>query len=265
MRAAPSTRSVTRLARLAFAMVASVFLHAVASAPVFANAGLGVQVIVPPTVSVGQVNLPANIDIQNTSTPDTLTVTLNTISLVPSCGAYSFITCTGLDPNVFSGNTPAIGRAGTACAGVVFTTAPSGLPDGSITFTPASTIVLGTPGSATDKCIIDFTFNVLKMPTIDASVAPGIQTLPSALVSGTASDTSTAVGFGTAFFVTVNPATPAIFDHRHVRPGHDRRSDQRHGHPDRRRQPDRHDHLPPLRARPTRPAPRRRSSPTPRR
>ncbi|MEO8486700.1 MAG: hypothetical protein ABI585_10220, partial [Betaproteobacteria bacterium] len=192
------------------ALVAGALLFVAGTAPAFANAGVGLQVVFPPTVTVGQTNVAANIDIQNTSTPDTLTITLNTITLVPSCGAYSIITCTQLDPGVLFIDNPATGRAGTACAGVSFTTAPTGQPDGSYSFTPATTILLGTPGSATDKCIIDFTFDVLKAPTQDASVNPGVQTLPSALVTGTASDTSLAAGFGTAFFVTINKASPTI-------------------------------------------------------
>ncbi|MEO8486701.1 MAG: IPTL-CTERM sorting domain-containing protein [Betaproteobacteria bacterium] len=205
------SRPLTAFARFARFLAAGAFLSAVGTAPAFANAGMGVQVIFPPSVSVGQTGLTGTIDIQNTSTPDTLKITLNSITLIPSCGAYSVITCTAVDPGVLLINTPAVGRALTACAGVSFTTAPTGQLDGSYSFTPVGTVVLDTPGSANDRCVIDFTFNVLKSPTVDASPGiPGVQTLPGAVVTGTANDTSQAVGFGTAFFVTVDKANPAI-------------------------------------------------------
>jgi len=208
MLAVPPTRSVSRLVRLAFAIVASTVIHALASAPVHADAGLGVQVVFSTPVSVGQSNVAGLIDIQNTSTPNTLTITLDSISLLPSCGGYTVITCTTPDPNVFSINSPATGRAGTSCAGVPFTTTlvPA---DGSYTFTPAVPIGLGTPGSGTDTCIIDFTFNVLKTPNVDASGAAGIQTRPSALALGTASNSTQGFGWGNTF-VTVNRDDPGI-------------------------------------------------------
>jgi hypothetical protein len=192
------------------ALLAGAALFVAGTAPAFANAGMGIQVVFPPSVTVGQTNVAANIDIQNTSTPDTLTIQLDTYKLVPACGGYSIITCSLVDPGVFAIDSPALGRAGTACAGVSFLTALTGDPDGSYSFTPLTPVTLGTPGSATDKCIIDFTFDVLKAPTQDASGAAGLQTLPSALVTGTASDTSIAAGFGTAFFVTVSRASPTI-------------------------------------------------------
>ena len=206
-----TSRALEAGVRFARFLVASALLFAAGTAPALANAGMGLQVIFPPIVTVGQSGLAGNIDIQNTSTPDTLTVTLDTITLIPSCGGYSVVTCTMPDPGVLAINTPASGRAGSACAGVTFTTAPTGNPDGSYSFTPNVPVTLGVPGGPLDKCIIDFTFSVLKAPTIDANASvPGTQTLPGALVTGTASDTSLAAGFGTAFFVTVNKASPGI-------------------------------------------------------
>ena len=205
----PGTRGHTCAARASSSRARSLF--AAGTAPALANAGIGVQVIFPPIVTVGQTGLAGNIDIQNTSTPDTLTVRLDTITLTPSCGGWSVVTCTMPDPGVLAINTPALGRAGSACAGVTFTTAPTGSADGSYSFTPSVPVILGVPGGPLDKCIIDFTFGVLKSPTVDSNPSvPGTQTLPGALVTGTASDTSLAAGFGTAFFVTVNKASPGI-------------------------------------------------------
>jgi hypothetical protein len=205
------SRPLTALARFARSLAAGAFLFAIGATPAFANAGMGVQVIFPPSVTVGQTNLAGSIDVQNTSTPDTLTITLDTITLIPACGAYSIITCTQLDPGVLSINPVATGRALTACAGTTFNVAPTGQPDGSYSFTPVAPVTLDTPGTVNDRCVIDFTFNVLKAPTKDASNGTGgLQTLPGAIVTGTANDTSLAVGFGTAFFVTVSKGTPTI-------------------------------------------------------
>src|SRR5665213_2298500 len=83
---------------------------------------------------------------------------------------------------------------------------------------PGTPISLGVPGAPNrgDECVIDFTFDVLKAPDTDGAtdpLHPGLQTLPSGIVNGTASDFSTAQGFGTTFITVLQPvgiATTAV-------------------------------------------------------
>ncbi|NDP42707.1 MAG: hypothetical protein GZ089_08330, partial [Aromatoleum sp.] len=179
-----------------------------------ANAAIGLAANFPPTATVGQTAVPADLYFQNNSTnPSTLTITVTTISLLPSCSSYSFLACTGIDTGVFAISPTGTGRAGSACAAVAFTIAPSGAADGHYDITWPGTITLAAFGTAgLDECFIDFTIDVLKAPATDALPDvghPGVQTLPSGIVQGTASDTSFALGFGTTF-ITVQPVQPTI-------------------------------------------------------
>src|SRR5207253_1866880 len=74
---------------------------------------------------------------------------------------------------------------GPAQAGVTFTVSA---PDaaGIVTFSPLGSVVLGPPGGApgTDRCMINFTFSVLKVPALDVDVAAGVQTFVNARVVG---------------------------------------------------------------------------------
>ena len=206
---------VSKASRVLVAFLAGIAIYATQSAPVFANAAVGMASKFPLSTTVGATNVAAFLDFQNTSTPATLTITVNSISLTPSCAAYTGLSCTTPDNGVFAVSSTGTGRTGTACAGVSFTFTPhSGSTEGQLDVTPMTTIALGAPGSPNmgDECIIDFTFDVLKAPAIDAltdGTHPGLQTLPSGIVQGTASDSSSALGFGTTF-ITVNPALPAI-------------------------------------------------------
>ncbi|MEO6929389.1 MAG: hypothetical protein ABI190_09500, partial [Casimicrobiaceae bacterium] len=210
-----SLSSVSMASRVLLAFLAGIAIYAAQSAPVFANAAVGMASKFPLSTTVGATNVAAFLDFTNTSTPSTLTITVNTVSLTPSCALYSGLTCTTPDNGVFAVSPTGTGRTGTACAGVPFTFTPhAGSTDGQLDVTPMTPIVLGVPGSPNqgDECIIDFTFDVLKAPAIDALTDvthPGLQTLPSGLVTGTASDFSSALGFGTTF-ITVDQALPAI-------------------------------------------------------
>ncbi len=181
-----------------------------------ALAGIGGSAVPDYTspITVGQTGVVANLTITNASTNSnsTSTVAVTDISTTPSCGSSSSNPCTGanIDTGVFTVHN-GIGRAGTACAGVAFT---AGAPDssGKVIFTPGSSIVLGpsNPGGPAAQCIIDFTVDVLKLPTIDSSIAPGIQTTQ--LGFSTFQDQTT-LGFGTgsgSSEVTVNKVSPSI-------------------------------------------------------
>ncbi|MEP7183299.1 MAG: hypothetical protein ABI886_14030, partial [Betaproteobacteria bacterium] len=207
------SRSVTTLARWALSTATAAALLAVGTGTAFANAGIGLAANFPSSTTVGATGVAANIDFQNVSTPITLTVTVNSLTLTPSCAGYTALNCTSPDNGVFQISPTGTGRTGTACAGVIFTFTPKpAATDGTLNVTPASTITLGVPGGGNDECIIDFTFDVLKAPATDALPDvghPGVQTLPSGVVQGTASDSSLALGFGTTF-ITIQAAQPAI-------------------------------------------------------
>ena len=208
-------RHLPTFARRLIGVIGGLALAAM-STHVFADAALGTGVNYNngTAVSAGQTGVPAVIDIENTSTPDTITVQLNTIQHLPSCGAYSVITCSSADPGVFVVNPlSGTGRTGTACAGVAFTFTSTGDGLGTYNVTWSGTITLAGPNGATndlDKCLIDFTVDVVGAPDVDASgVTPGLQTRPSATTTGTGSNLTEAVGFGTTL-VTVNKASPGI-------------------------------------------------------
>src|SRR5262249_62047303 len=71
-----------------------------------------------------------------------------------------------------------------ACTGLTFTVAVVDVTTGEVQFTPNMTVNLGQPGSATDTCIIDFTVDVLALPTVDAAPDTGLQTAQLARATG---------------------------------------------------------------------------------
>ena len=153
----------------------------VPAAPAMAAYSSSASLTVPAGTQVGQTGLAGSATVINiNSTPqDTQSNTIVSVRLAPSCGAVASAAtpCPTPDPGVFSIASPAVGAAGTACAGVTFT--PSA-PDASgvVTLSPSSTVVLAPPGGAAgnDRCTVNFTFSVLKLPTIDVLVNPGVQT-----------------------------------------------------------------------------------------
>ena len=166
-------------------------------------------------VTVGQTNLVSKLTIQNTSTSGQagLNVTLSAITLVPSCGVIASVDCPAAfyDPDVFSLSATGTGEASTACAGQIFTINNVDSLQDKYEFvptTPATPVVLGPANGSFNgrTCIIDFTVNVLKVPTIDARPEAGVQTNELAGANGTASDLQTGQGTGTNN-TTVNKAT----------------------------------------------------------
>lgn len=149
--------------------------------PAFAGVGGSAIPDYPNSVTVGDIGVPVTLTITNGSTGGNIgeSVTLSNITHAPSCGTSLNNTCQvpDADTGVFTVHN-GTGRAGTACAAVAFT---AGAPDsnGNVAFTPGSTVILG-PASGpllAAQCIIDFTVDVLKVPTKDANlVAAGVQT-----------------------------------------------------------------------------------------
>ena len=173
--------------------------------PAWGGAGLGGTVTYPPSVEVGQTNLPVSIDITNVSNPTTA-VTLTSIKHTPSC-AVSASPCPGgsADPGVFLVRGPAIGRQGTDCAGIMFTIGSPNPSTGEVTLAPNSSVTLTATGSV---CSIDFHVDVLSLPSKDAAVNPGVQTFAVEASTGT-SGLGGAGGSGGAL-VAVLPETVEI-------------------------------------------------------
>ncbi|MBJ7602559.1 MAG: Ig-like domain repeat protein [Candidatus Dormibacteraeota bacterium] len=179
--------------RLLFAVVAALTVGGVlvgGASTALAGVLLGVAPTFPAAITVGDVGQPASLHIRYDPTvPDTgKQFTLDTITLVPSCGSLS-VTFPGncpagsYDPGVFQLSTTGVGAAGTTCAGIPFTITVSDAAQGKYTFVPASAVILGAATGFT--CDINFTFDVLKRPTIDVDPStPGMQTGQIGFVNG---------------------------------------------------------------------------------
>ncbi len=195
-------RVITAIIAAAAMLFGMVFAINVARAGV----GLGVAPNFPATVNVGDNNVAGSLAITNNSTGgDGLIVSLNTITLIPSCGANSGTTCTSPDLGVFSIDAAATGAG--SCAANTFTVAVIDAPTGKVQFTPNSTINL----NVSQTCTINFTFDVLSAPDVDSSANAGLQTIQLAEASATEVGQAglTGGGFGTDT-TTVSKASPGI-------------------------------------------------------
>jgi hypothetical protein len=197
----------------------------VSSGTADAGLGAGAAPTFPTVVIAGATGVPASIKLQNDNTPPQTSSTVCNvgdglpcppgdpgITLIPACGKLgTFSACdpAGADPGVFQVSPTAVGRAGSACAGLNFNVTLIDPVFGQLRFTPESLahVVLPTPGSV---CLIDFTFDVLKVATIDQNPAlPGQQTVQ--VVDNTQHDAQiTASGRGTSTGTTVARATPTL-------------------------------------------------------
>ncbi len=178
-------RGAARTVFLVGLLMATVHL-APASAQVF-TFDLDISPMGPGTVTVGQTNLPGSLVLANNSAGLT-PVTITGIQFNPSCGDFT-TSCTSPELGVFSLAPNATGIGG-VCTGQAFTVSgPDGT--GKFTFTPTGSLVLQAPPGANSTCTIGFTFNVLKVPTVDSLPGtPGQQTTRWAMVSGTAQTTT---------------------------------------------------------------------------
>jgi hypothetical protein len=219
---------LTRALRCSVAIVAIPLLIAFAGSGT-AEAGLGASATptFPTTVTVGNTGLAASIQLQNLNTPPNTSSTVCNvgdplpcpvgdlgITLIPSCGQLgAFSACSVGDPGVLQVSATALGAPGTACAGMTFTVTMIDPAFGRLRFAPppGTHVQLSAPGSPGAICRIDFTFDVLKSPTIDQDPAtPGSQTVQ--VVDNTQHDggSITASGRGTSNGTTVQRATPTI-------------------------------------------------------
>ena len=176
---------------------------------VFMTAGMAVAGVggsdVPTVVSpviVGQTGVPFSFTITNQSTTpnDVNTVTVTDIYFTPACGSSltPAIPCPALlqDPAVFAMSATGTGRAGTACPGTIFTIG-AGTVAGEYEFTPLASVVLGDSDTGGDaaQCTVDFTVDVLSLPTNDSSGAAGMQTSQLARVETLTDDETAETGF----------------------------------------------------------------------
>ena len=197
----------------------------------WAGVGLGVTPNIPVPngpVTVGQTDVAASLRIINISDESQINdpIELDTITLVPSCGVIASVDCpnfgfggnpleSAYDPDVFRLSGSGTGRDGTACDDQVFTIQNQDeLQDKYefIPFTPATPVVLGPAdvGGLAAQCIIDFSVDVLKMPTKDARPEDGVQTNELGGANGTSQiDDQTGQGTGTNN-TTVNKVTMPI-------------------------------------------------------
>ena len=168
----------------------------------------------PSPVQVGQTGLAGSFTVRNTNTAPNSTESnvITQIRLAPSCGTSGSVSnvCSLPDPGVIAIAATATGRAGTACAGRTFSV--SG-PDanGVFTFTPqGGAVVLAPPGGA-NECTVDFTFSVLKSPTIDAAPAtPGVQTRVNLLVTTQGQTSGLSVNAIPSVVITVVPRDRSV-------------------------------------------------------
>jgi len=226
-----------------------VLAGALTLAPSVAHAGVraGASITFPTTVTVGQTGLPGSIDLINFNTApnsgDTNTVCNageasppcsspeRGIVLVASCGQVAAGSCAGFgaDPGVFQVSSTATGRLGTTCGGLSFTTSIIDPTFGTVRFAPQPAGAHVTLPGTLAQCTIDFTFDVLKSPTIDQDPStPGRQTAQAT------EHTQFAGAFGPGALNNVAPRDVQRHD-RAAR--HDVDRDQRVGEPAARRRP----------------------------
>ena len=208
----------TPLAAIPLAAVVSITaLNVVlACSRAFAGLSVGASATYPSTVVVGNTNVSVSVSVfiaALTAPEDMSTVTVAFIKHTPSCGTDTAPCPAGQeDPGVFlvKGALPgneAVGRPGTACAGMTFTLSAPDVTTGEIEFVPTSgQIVLDT----VSECQIDFLVDVLKLPTKDADPGPGIQTAILARARGISNFDGVQGGGTGASLVTLQAPTPTV-------------------------------------------------------
>ncbi|HEX2029378.1 MAG TPA: hypothetical protein VHF25_15420, partial [Nitriliruptorales bacterium] len=186
--------------------------------PALAGVGLGVTPEFPAKVTVGDTDVPAGIRIANAAFGGEAdnSATLTDITVVPSCAlspaAPPDTNCTGgEDRGALRLSASGTGVADSACEGRTFTITEIDQTSGRYRLTPDAPVVLGPPDSATDTCLIDFTFDVARMPAKDAFPdQSGLQTTQVGFSAATFSPSSlTGSGSGTDV-TTVAKAVPTL-------------------------------------------------------
>jgi Ca2+-binding RTX toxin-like protein len=171
----------------------------------------------PLTTTAGQNGAAGSFTVINSNTPpnEGESNTVTAMQLALSCGVAgnSASACPSApDPGVFAFSGTAVGAAGTACAGTTFT--PSAADsNGIVTLTPSAPVVLAPPGGSagSDRCRVDFSFNVLRVPSVDSD-APvvGTQTRTNLRALSQGSTSMATVTSAPSVSSTVAKATPAL-------------------------------------------------------
>jgi hypothetical protein len=207
-------------------MILALVMVFVTAGMAFAGVGGSDVPTVGSPIAVGQTGLNWSFTITNqSSTPNDVDTIQVTDAITANTGIYFTTTCGSSGtpalpcpggaqeaPNTITINPLiATGQAGTACAGVTFTVAPTANPN-EYSFTPSSTVVLGdsSTGGAAATCVVNFTVDVNTQPVNDSSGSAGLQTSQLARVS--MADTETAeTGFASGsstVTVTFTPPPP---------------------------------------------------------
>jgi len=203
-------RALAAITLVAGALTAS---SVVSAGPASADVGASAGFTVPDGAGVGATNLTASITASNLNSPPNSTElnTLSEVKFAPSCGILGTTdnVCAAPDPGVFSISPTPTGAPGTACAGVTFTV-PGADASGVFTFMPSSPVVLAPPGGGLSTCTINFTLNVLKVPTIDVGGSPGVQTISNLLVKETGNTSGLMPAVVVRQAITVNRGIPTF-------------------------------------------------------
>jgi hypothetical protein len=198
-----------RSARWVFTVAMLVSSLLAAAGPAAASLSLSMTPTFPSTLTVGQAGVPASLSIQNLSSSpeDAGSMSVNSITLVPACGAQANADCpaASVDPGSLEVSSGATGRAGTACSGTAFSVTTLDASQGKVRFS-GSPVALG-PGAT---CTIDFTFAVRRAPSKDASPAPGVQTAQLAAASATSNVNGTSAVAGGNSSTTVQSANATL-------------------------------------------------------
>ena len=207
-------RWLRRAAVTQAAACAAVLCVAVTVTPAFAGVGIGIAPTYPALLEVGQTNVAVSLTITNTSnaTEASGTLTLTKILHTPSCGIDTAPCPSGKeDKGVFLVHGPVSGHTGTACASKTFTIGSPDATTGEVEFVPSGgNVVLQPPGTAGDACTIDFFVDMLRLPVIDASPNPGLQTAQLARMTGRSDVTSVSGTPTGAGLVTGTASTPQL-------------------------------------------------------
>jgi hypothetical protein len=223
--ARPSTGDRRRTIHWSTLFSGAAVLGVIISAAFFPSAGaqtngarLGIGPDIPTTTTVGAKDVPLYISLTNLSDPadGTITIPQNGITFTPACGSLpngAVPPCPTPDPGVFAVTATGTGRAGTNCAGATYSIVQDSAATGEVTFNgPAITLAASNATTLVGgSCVIDFSVNVLKAPTIDADPAtPGIQTYQLVNASGWHTQQNNTASCCGSSHTTVAPATPAL-------------------------------------------------------
>ncbi len=211
------------------ALVVAIGASVLPSSPVAAGAGMAVGPTFPGTVTVGQTGVSASITLVNDNTAPDVALTVSRhddpnaaplpecfgadgILLTPSCAVQSpmFTVCLpeGADPGVLQIGATGVGSD--ACDGVVFDIVPLNDAFGRYRFDPPSGVHVVLP-DADSECTISFSFDVLRMPSLDRQPGvEGMQTAQIAVASAQSDVGNLAAGQGSTTPVTVQQAVPLI-------------------------------------------------------